>query len=151
MKNMRPITKFALWIGTLQAWAALLGSLTASELMELIPCDMCWWQRAMFYPLVPIFTISLVRKEPRNAAIYSIPMVIVGWCFAIYQVLLQQGVIKFDGPCSAQTIACSTKQLPLILPGNMGDIDLIPLGSFIGFSIMIVVIWTILKTTSKAK
>lgn len=149
---MKTLTKYALWIGALQAWAAVFGSIFISEIssfmyqrvMVLMPCDLCWWQRAMFYPLAPIYTLAIIRKEPRTAAIYSIPMVIVGWLIAFYQILLQQGYIDL-GTCSLSTIACSKPQLPFM------GFDLIPAMSFAGFTVMIAVTWTILKTTSKAK
>ena len=50
---------FALWIGLLQAAVSMLGSLIASEVMLLPPCEMCWWQRIAWYPLVPLFAFAM--------------------------------------------------------------------------------------------
>ena len=38
---------------------ATLGSLFFSEIMQFIPCSMCWYQRIFMYPLVFIFLINL--------------------------------------------------------------------------------------------
>ena len=89
------------------AMVATLGSLFFSDVMEFIPCSMCWYQRIAMYPLVFILAQGLLMNSYRQAAIFSAPLVIVGWFWAFYQCLLIFEVIEEDMvPCS-QGVPCS--------------------------------------------
>lgn len=97
-----PLQRFSLWIATLAAWAAVAGSLFFSEVLALPPCDLCWWQRVLFYPLAWIFPAALLRRDHRGAVWYGFPLAFGGWLIALYQSLLQWGLIDQSSfiPCS---------------------------------------------------
>ncbi|HLQ73277.1 MAG TPA: disulfide oxidoreductase [Bacillota bacterium] len=46
-----------------QALLALIGSLFFSEVMGYVPCDLCWIQRIIMYPLVVIYGVAIFKKN----------------------------------------------------------------------------------------
>jgi len=87
--------------GLVIALAALLGSLTLSEIYLLDPCKWCWIQRIFHYPQIVIFTIGIWKKDA-NAWLYTIWLAGIGFVASIYQILIQ------FSPTIAQTALCST-------------------------------------------
>jgi disulfide bond formation protein DsbB len=77
------------WISTI---AGFLGSLIYSNIMHLPICDLCWYQRIAMYPLVAIYLIGIVLKD-KKCTIYAMPLILVGFLIAVYQVLLQVGIV----------------------------------------------------------
>lgn len=69
------------------AWAtsfiAMLGSLYFSEIMEYVPCELCWYQRILMYPLVIILGISIIKRE-YTIARYSLALSMIGAIISIY-------------------------------------------------------------------
>lgn len=89
---------------------ATLGSLFFSEVMEFIPCTMCWYQRIFMYPLLIVFLINLLY--PDNSVFkYTFPIVVVGLFFAIYHNLLMFGIIPESAVPCASGIPCSTEYI----------------------------------------
>lgn len=82
------IKKYILHIAFIQAWLATLGSLFYSQIIGLVPCELCWYQRILMYPLVIILSVALIRKD-KNVAYYVLPMSVLGAAIALYQYLLQ--------------------------------------------------------------
>ncbi len=89
----RYIQDYALPVCLVIAIAGLLGSLYFSEVLHFIPCVLCWYQRILLYPLVPLFAIGLVTRD-RNVWKYGLLSVIISAGVGIYQLLLVYGVIK---------------------------------------------------------
>ena len=69
------------------AWIATSGSLFMSEVLEWIPCLLCWYQRILMYPLAIIFTVGLLRRD-RSIHLYVLPFSIPGIGVALYHYLL---------------------------------------------------------------
>lgn len=46
-----------------QALIALAGSLFYSEVMGYTPCELCWFQRILMYPLVVIYGVAAIKKD----------------------------------------------------------------------------------------
>ena len=63
---MQKLTKKAenllllIWV---QAFLALTGSLFYSEVMGYVPCELCWYQRILMYPLVIIYGVAIFKKD----------------------------------------------------------------------------------------
>ncbi|MBO9130423.1 disulfide oxidoreductase [Bacillus sp. 165] len=89
---------------------ATLGSLFFSQVMHFIPCDFCWYQRILMYPL----TISLGIAFYRNDTFvyrYVLPFSFIGMLVSGYHYGLQKIAFlqKFESctsgvPCSGQYI-----------------------------------------------
>lgn len=98
---LRAISKYALHLAFLQAWAATLGSLYFSEIRHFVPCLLCWYQRVLMYPLTIILAVAVIRKD-RNVAYYVLPISILGFIVALYHYLLQMTPLADVTP-----VACS--------------------------------------------
>lgn len=84
----------------------LLGSLYFSEILNLPPCLLCWYQRILFYPLVPILAIGLAVRDAKVWR-YALPLSLACVVIALYHVLLYYGVIVVAESCSGG-ISCTT-------------------------------------------
>ncbi len=65
------------------------GSLYYSEIADYVPCELCWYQRMAMYPIVLVLLIGLLRRDTR-AAVYALPMAVLGLVVALYHYRLQQ-------------------------------------------------------------
>jgi len=122
------------WMYIFGAWliAALstLGSLFFSEVMELVPCILCWYQRIFLFPLAVILLVGLFPLD-KNVVRYTLPIALIGLLFTVYHILLFYGLIpETMQPCT-QGISCSDDSMVLFgfLP--------IPLLSLAAFSTII--------------
>ncbi len=75
------------------AWAisvvATLGSLYFSEIKQFEPCELCWYQRILMYPLTILLGIALVKKN-YGIALYSAIFSGIGLCLSFYHYLIQK-------------------------------------------------------------
>jgi disulfide bond formation protein DsbB len=92
------------------ATVATLGSLYFSEIMGYMPCNLCWYQRILMYPLVIVLGIATARKD-LNQTIYVLPITIVGMCTSAYHYAIEKtnwfehsGNICGIVPCDAEYI-----------------------------------------------
>ncbi|NCO44228.1 disulfide bond formation protein B [Candidatus Berkelbacteria bacterium] len=95
------------------AWLiALTGTLVSlyySLIIKLPVCDLCWYQRILMYPLALIIPVGLVRLD-KNLPYYVLPLTIAGAVIALYQSLLQWGIIKETLQCTSTT-SCALAQV----------------------------------------
>jgi len=130
---------FLCWI---VASVSTLGSLFFSEVMELPPCALCWYQRVFMFPLVFIFLAGLFPVD-KNIIKYALPLALIGWGFAFYHYLLYSGFIPENlQPCS-QGVSCSETYLDLF-----GFLT-IPMLSLISFSTIIVLLLVLMRRSFK--
>lgn len=130
------------WTLLLFAWlvalASTLGSLFFSEVMELEPCVLCWYQRIAMFPLVVVLGIGVYRQDA-GSAVYAVPLAIVGWLAAGYHWLLYSGFVpKALQPCGKGR---SCAEVDLHLAGFLT----IPLMSLLAFTLIILLLsaaWT---------
>ena len=114
MNNTQPTArtqnKSTVWMLVFAAWlvasVSALASLFFSEIMQLPPCALCWYQRIFMFPLVLILPIGLFPFD-RKVVRYALPLAVVGWLFAVFQMLLVAGIVpeKLE-PCT-QGVPCS--------------------------------------------
>ena len=99
-------------IAWLQAFIATSVSLFFSEIVKIPVCSLCWYQRIFMYPLVIILGVGLLKKDSRVAD-YALPLSVTGLLIAVYQYLMQMGVIPAEfAPCSTG-VACNNKDINL--------------------------------------
>ena len=119
-----------------------LGSLFFSEIMELPPCSLCWYQRIFMFPLVIILFVGLFPFDNKTYR-YALPIAIGGWGFAFYHYLLYSGIIPENlQPCS-QGVSCTETYLDLF-----GFLT-IPMLSLISFTAIIVLLLLSKRKLSK--
>ena len=91
---------YELWAGFVVAAIATGGSLFFSEFNPFFPCELCWFQRICMYPLSYLLLVLAWRGENRFAR-YLIVFPVFGAGVAIYQVLIENNVIKEPQACFA--------------------------------------------------
>lgn len=93
-----------------QSLVATIGSLYFSEILGYIPCELCWIQRILMYPIVVISSVAIYKK---NVAILIPSMILsgIGMFVSAYHYGLQklsflQDAGGFCGavPCNLQYI-----------------------------------------------
>ena len=112
---------------------ATFGSLFFSEIMNFIPCSLCWYQRIFMYPLVFLFAINLLFPDDKIFK-YTFPLVLVGWGISIYHNLLMFKIISEKlSPC-IQGVPCSVDYI------NWLGFITIPLLSFFAYTIVLILL-----------
>ncbi len=92
------------------AMMSVVGSLFFSEVMDLAPCVLCWYQRVVMYPLVLIIGIGIVTRD-RGWKKYALALTMVGLAISLYHNLLYYGVIPEEiAPCT-EGVPCNAVQI----------------------------------------
>lgn len=93
-----------------QALLATVGSLFYSEVMGYIPCELCWYQRILMYPLILIYGIAIFKKD-LQIALPGIFLSGIGMFVSVYHYALQKvpafqnaGGFCGDVPCNLQYV-----------------------------------------------
>jgi disulfide bond formation protein DsbB len=108
-------TRLPLAAGTLVSIVATAGSLYLSLGLGLIPCELCWYQRILMYPLILILGVAALENRSR---VYrtALPLSVLGAAIAAYHSWLQ--ISGGSGTCSIG-VGCATVQyrvLSLTIP-----------------------------------
>ena len=90
---------YELWGAFVVAAIATGGSLFYSQVAGFIPCEFCWFQRVLMYPL-SILTLLIAARGDNRAARYLIPLPVVGAGTSIYHMLIERGVIEEPKACT---------------------------------------------------
>lgn len=119
--------------GILLAWIvsifAVLGSLYFSEVRGFIPCEWCWYQRILMYPLPVLLGIGLFRED-HAVKIYALPFAVLGVAASLFH-YAQQKIPYFASLASCSDgVPCSGEYI------NMLGFITIPLLAFAAFSII---------------
>jgi disulfide bond formation protein DsbB len=128
-----PPSSDAAWMLVFGCWlvacASTLGALFFSEVMQLPPCALCWYQRIFIFPLVLLLPMGLFPFDPRVVR-YALPLVAVGGVVSLFQLLLVWGVIPESIQPCRQGVSCKDVQIEWL-----GFVS-IPLLSFVAFVVM---------------
>ena len=93
--------RFWLAFGTVVAAVATIGSLWFSLGLGLRPCELCWYQRILMYPLVVVLGVATVE---RRVTVYRtvVPLSVPGLLIAVYHSFLQATTTScgFSGSCA---------------------------------------------------
>jgi hypothetical protein len=90
---------YELWGAFVVAAVATGGSLFYSQVAHFTPCEFCWFQRVLMYPL-SILTLLIAGRGDNRAARYLLPLPVVGAGTSIYHMLIERGVIKEPAACT---------------------------------------------------
>ena len=129
---------FSCWM---LAAIATMGSLFFSEVMEIQPCVLCWYQRIFMYPLVVIFLVGMFPLDGKVVR-YALPLAVIGWGTSVYHYLLYSGYIPENmQPCS-EGVSCTEVNLELL-----GFIT-IPMLSILSYTAIIALLLIFIKRTN---
>jgi disulfide bond formation protein DsbB len=113
---------------TLVAGVATAGSLYFSLGLGLVPCDLCWYQRILMYPLVVVLGVASLDERAR-AYRTALPLSLLGVVVAGYHTVLQVSP-SVGGTCSVGG-GCASIQYALA-----GGLVTIPRLSLIAFTMV---------------
>ncbi|GAA0596267.1 disulfide oxidoreductase [Virgibacillus siamensis] len=91
-----------------QSLIALLGSLFYSEIMGYVPCELCWYQRILMYPLVIIYGVAAIKKDI-SVALPGLILSGIGMCVSIYHYLVQKLPALADAGNSCGLVPCNAE------------------------------------------
>ncbi|MCA9370142.1 MAG: disulfide bond formation protein B [Pseudomonadales bacterium] len=118
------------------ALTATLGSLFFSEVMQLPPCVLCWYQRIAMYPLVVLLGAALVFEDKRIYR-YALPLSVIGAVIALYHNLLYYGVLPESVQPCIDGVSCTTKFFEWF---GFITIPFLSLASFVAISVLLVIL-----------
>lgn len=125
---MQPYLLYCAWIVSI---VATLGSLYFSEIRGYVPCELCWYQRILMYPLSILLGIAAYHGET-SVKKYGLPLSIVGAIISAYHYMLQKIPSMHEiKPCS-NGVPCNVDYIDWI-----GFVT-IPLLAFIAFALIII-------------
>lgn len=110
------------------ALVATAGSLFFSEVMQLPPCVLCWYQRIAMYPLVIIIATGILTGD-RRLKNYALPLSLIGLVISIYHNLLYYGLIPESITPCMEGVSCTSRQIEWL---GFITIPLMALAAFAG-------------------
>jgi disulfide bond formation protein DsbB len=115
-------------LATVVALVATAGSLYFSLGLGLVPCELCWYQRILMYPLVVVLGVASLDER---ATVYrtALPLSLVGLGIAGYHTILQISP-SVGGTCSVGG-GCASIQYTLL-----GGLLTIPRLSLVAFTLI---------------
>ncbi|MGO4888535.1 disulfide oxidoreductase [Anaerobacillus sp. MEB173] len=106
----KAVVEYSLFAAWAISFIATLGSLFFSEVIGYIPCELCWYQRIVMYPLVVILGIAVVRKDAKQY-IYVLPIASIGFVISFYHYLIQKVPAFASNSISCGVIPCTTQYI----------------------------------------
>ncbi len=93
-------------LGAVVTGTAMVGSLYLSEIANLPPCRMCWWQRYAMYPVAVVLGVAAWRRYERVRIPVTVA-VTIGGAIAAWHYLIQWFPSLEGNSCSI-TVPCTT-------------------------------------------
>lgn len=106
-QNRNQYLLYAAWLVSV---IATLGSLYFSEIRGYVPCELCWYQRILMYPLVLLLGIATFKNDLK-IKVYVLPMTIIGLSISTFHYLEQKvpGFAEIK-PC-VNGVPCTTEYI----------------------------------------
>lgn len=92
---------------------AFVGSLFFSEVMDFVPCELCWFQRILMYPLVIIYGVAAMKRD-LTIALPGLVLAVIGIGVSTYHYLIQKlpKLQETGGTCGI--IPCNTEYVNIL-------------------------------------
>jgi disulfide bond formation protein DsbB len=127
-RKLNDVLPYLAWFVAL---VATVGSFFFSEVMQLPPCVLCWYQRIAMYPLVIIIGVGIVTHD-RRMKNYALPVCLIGLAISVYHNLLYYDLIPESiTPCT-EGVSCTSRQIEWF---GFITIPLMALAAFIGLAL----------------
>lgn len=143
MNNQKDIRDILLFIAWATSVIAMFGSLYFSEIRQYEPCELCWYQRILMYPLVIILGIGSVRKDFR-ISLYSMVLSTIGACLSLYHYSIQKISFLADVAPACGRVPCTGAYI------NWFGFITIPFLALIAFIIIFICSLVIWRKTKEA-
>ncbi len=130
-----------MWVVSL---TATMGSLFFSEIRGYEPCELCWIQRILMYPLVLILGVAYVQKNARIAvttAIFSV----IGGAISLYHYGLQKVSFLSENAPACGRVSCTGEYI------NIFGFITIPFLALTAFVLIAITSFMLLKDSKGEK
>ncbi len=121
--------QYILPLAFLVAILAAMASFLLSAMYNLVPCELCWYQRVLMFPIPLLLGIAILRRDYR-VYWYVMPLSITGIIISFYQSLLQWGVMGESSLTCNDLVPCGEAQVEFF------GFATIPFGAFVFFSVI---------------
>jgi disulfide bond formation protein DsbB len=128
-----PGARALLALATLVAAVATAGSLWFSLGLGLVPCELCWYQRILMYPLVVVLGVAAAEARP-GVWRTAFPLAVPGLALAAYHSYLQATTVA----CGLGGGGCAAVQWRAPVVGLA-----IPNLSLVAFALVVVLVGTV--------
>lgn len=129
--------KYLLPLVFAQSFAGMLGSLYFSDVQNLAPCDLCWYQRIALYPIVLLSALGYLKNDEKIYH-YVLPFSIGGLFISIYHNLIYFNLIpQALVPCSLSQ-PCTTHYITWL---GFIDIPQMSLAAFALITLCMILHW----------
>lgn len=126
------------------AFTATLGSLYFSEVRQYEPCELCWYQRILMYPLVIILGVAYAQKNAR-IAVTTLIFSLIGFCISAYHYSIQKFSFMQDSAPACGRVPCTGQYI-----NYLGFIT-IPFLALIAFILIAISSMMILRSIKEEK
>jgi len=123
---------------------ATLGSLYFSEIRQYEPCELCWYQRILMYPIVIILTVAYIQKNARIAAT-TLTFSVIGLCISAYHYSIQKLDFMADSAPACGRVPCTGEYI------NYFGFVTIPFLALIAFLLIAITSMLVLKSIKEDK
>lgn len=136
--------KYLLPLTFAQSFAGMVSSLYFSDIQNLAPCELCWYQRIALYPIVFLSAAGYLKNDEKIYH-YILPFSVGGLILSIYHNLLYYGLIPHSIlPCSLG-VPCGTRYINWL---GFIDIPQLSLAAFAVITLCMIMHWRFHKITN---
>ncbi|GAB4115745.1 MAG: disulfide bond formation protein B [Roseiflexaceae bacterium] len=128
------VGRLSRYMALLVAWVATAGSLFFSWGLGWLPCDLCWYQRILMYPLAFLLPVAILRRD-RRVHLYALPFTLIGACVSTYHYLLIKTNLFPPPPCTSG-VPCTVDYIDIF---GVINIPFLALTAFIIISAMLLI------------
>lgn len=109
-ENQSKSQEFLLYVAWVVSLVAMFGSLYFSEMKGYIPCELCWYQRILMYPLTILLGIATFQND-NTVKKFVLPLALIGGSISFMH-YLEQKIPGFGGikPC-VSGVPCNTEYI----------------------------------------
>lgn len=119
-----------------------MGSLFFSEVLHYVPCELCWCQRILMYPMIIILGMAIYEQN-NKIYLYILPSSIVGLVISGYHYCLQKISSLQQFEICTTGVPCSGEYI------NWLGFITIPLLAFVAFLLITVSMMIVCKNQIK--
>ncbi|WAJ31258.1 disulfide bond formation protein B [Antarcticirhabdus aurantiaca] len=100
----------AAWIVSL---VSTLGALFVGEVMGQVPCELCWYQRILIFPLAVVLGIAAFKGD-RGVRVYVVPLSVLGAAVAGFHSLLYAGLVPESIEPCGRGPSCASADMTIL-------------------------------------
>ncbi len=100
----------AAWIVSL---VSTLGALFVGEVMGQVPCELCWYQRILMFPLAVVLGIAAFKGD-WGVRVYVVPLSVLGAAVAGFHSLLYAGLVPESIEPCGRGPSCASADMTIL-------------------------------------